>query len=361
VTRWTARQLLWLALLAACGDDLPEVATEHLDIILHDTDRACQGSVDDFEDHTQRVASVLGVDLQTRILLRLGPSAVDEFCGRDPLVGYLSGCTAGHYDETIANADFNSVFHELVHAVRFSSGVKGTRFFEEGIAMVLSGGTGHSNGVLRPPESARSLVLLATLPWSEFTYDDYIVAGHFVGWLYTTRLDDLLLFLADERYTEATGVEAAFHERFGVSLAEAEDLWRTTSEDGYGWGEHCDPERTLEWDGQSLALTGRIDCDDRDTIGPAFAEQLNARPSCFTTDEPGTFRVDFDAPSGQLVFQSLDCIPTGGLTPEHTQRKTLSAGESIEVPFGRCDWSVVVTIDGYAQADYGVRMTRIQP
>ena len=361
MTRWRSGPPLLILLLAGCDGDQPQVSSEHLDIVLYDADRVCQGSLDDFEAHTQRVAAVLGVDLGRRILVHLGYSILDELCGSDPLIGALGGCARGFYDEAFAAASFATVYHELVHAVRLIHGVVGTRFFEEGIAMVLAGDTGHPSGVLRPPEGRRGPAELATLPWREFTADDYVVAGHFVAWLYTARREDFLRFIADERYAGATAVEFAFLEHLGLTFVEAEEIWRNTSEEGYRWGDQCESERVLAWDGQALEFTGRVDCDDHDTLGPVLPGQLSARPVCFSTAEPGAYRVDFEAPSGQLTFQSLGCVPTAGLTPEHTQRKAMVAGESEVLPFGRCDWKIVVDLHGYEAATFSLRLTRIEP
>ncbi|MCA9638246.1 MAG: hypothetical protein KC420_19590, partial [Myxococcales bacterium] len=77
MTRRSTTPLLALTLLSACVDDHPDVVTEHLDIVLHDHDRLCQGSRDDFDKQVQRVADVLGIELRTRLLLHFGYSMID--------------------------------------------------------------------------------------------------------------------------------------------------------------------------------------------------------------------------------------------------------------------------------------------
>jgi len=51
----------------------------------------------------------------------------------------VGGCSQGLREDTYVAAGELSVYHELVHAVRRANSDVGPRFYEEGIAEVLSG------------------------------------------------------------------------------------------------------------------------------------------------------------------------------------------------------------------------------
>lgn len=358
-----------LALLGvmSCGEAEPAISvTEHLVVEPTDSARVCRGSLDAMEAQTVRVAETLGVDLPYPIHVYCGASAVEQHCSGSAL-GMLSGCARGLLADTYVATGISPAYHELVHAVRWVNGFRGPRFFEEGIAEVLSGFRpfvlvtgGPVDGVERGPE------LLARVPWGEFQTRDYSVAGHFMSWLFVTYGDEAVVaFLNDARLTpdgSAPGVDAAFSDSFGLSLLEAEDAWRSTAVHEYTWGEVCDPLRDLAWDGAVLEFTGRVDCDAPNTLGPSVMDSIRTRSNCFTLETHGAVRVELIASGGLAEFRSSyeRCKDAGvPLSPEHWQAKKIVAGEALELPFAPCTWEIGVATDLEHPIDFTLRLTRL--
>jgi hypothetical protein len=339
-----------------CGEATPgSFATEHLEAFPSDSEMICRGTLDLMEAQVVRVAEILRVDLPERIRVDFGPSAIAEYCGTD-----AGGCATGLRENTRVVADDSSAYHELVHGVRRANGLRGTRFFEEGLAGVLAGFHpfpirfyGDPQGVTRSP------AMLATAAWDEITHDDYGLAGHFVSWIFTTFDEDTVAaFFNDEESMSADTVDAAFADHFGLSLAEAEALWRTTAEDEYAWGARCDPSAALAWSGDVLEFRTRLACDEPRTLGPGYGVTLGNVSNCFLLDQPGNLRVEMLADAGTTTIQSQECH-SSGLTSEYFQAKTIAAGESLELPFAGCTWEILLKTDTAAPTDVLVRLTRL--
>lgn len=345
-----------LALVACRGEERPVFVTEHLVVEAHDSDVICQGTLDDMEAQVQRVADLLGVGLPSTLRVRFGTSAVEALCDEDQ-----GGCARGLGADTRVSGDYFSIHHELVHGVRLVNGVKGTQFFEEGLAEVL--------GVVTPAAYDLSLsaadaelgpAALASRPRGEFTTSDYATAAHFLAWAIDTHgMETVVAFLVDEDYTTAKSVEVAFERHFGLSLAEADQAWRMTSDVEYVLGGVCDPTRELVWTGEALEWEQRLDCENHDTLGPVVTGHIATRTFCFSLATSGVVRVEFEAPAGEVFFRSDGCEEATGLTPEHYQTKTVGAGEALELPFAGCTWSVLVWRPEAEAMDFSLRLTRL--
>lgn len=346
--------VLGLLGLVGCRAEEPAVfVTDHLRVEPSDNDVVCRGTLARMEAQVVRVANILGVELDSTIAVYYGPSAVEDNCGEAGGCGSSKG----------ASGDFATIQHELVHAVRFIKGGIGTRFFEEGLAGVLQGVrpipvyfSAQAGSVERGPK------VLAMIPWDEFAWGDYPVAAHFVSWLRTEWGDEVLVpFLNDERYLTTEGIDIAFAEHFGLSIDEADSAWRATSAEEYRWGEVCDPARDLAWSGATLDFVGEVACDLDTTLGPGPrpGETILTRSNCFMLDDAATLRAEFASPAGRVTFANVECEPVGGLTPEHFQRKYLSPGEALELPFAPCQWEIMVETALAEPIEFSVRLTRL--
>jgi hypothetical protein len=316
----------------------------------------CRGTLDDMEAQAVRVAEKLGVGIPYPIQVYYGELAVDKHCAGATLP--LSGCARGLDEDTYIAANPSSIFHELVHAIRWVNGRRGPRFFEEGIAEVLSAFWPlpyrvevQADAVERGPE------FLASLPSSDFQPFDYDIAGHFMSWLSITHGDvAMAAFLNDEEL--ATDATAAFVRNFGLSLHDAEAAWRSSSERIYSFGERCDPLLDLAWDGATLEFNGNIDCDAPNTTGP-IGDMMNTRVHCFTLDKPSTLRIELIARGGQATLQCRELADGSALAPDYFQTKTVLAGEAIDLPFAPCMWRLFVKTDVTEPGDFSLRLTQL--
>lgn len=324
--------LLGLLCAAGCGEAAPGgFVTEHLIIEPTDSEVVCRGTLDDLEAQVVRVAGLLDVEVREPIEVYYGASAVEERCRDIPGIG---GCTDGLYDETFVASGFISLYHELVHAVRFSNGIRGPSFFEEGIAVVLSGFRPYPYSLMAMADRVPSEQGPATLARGagRIDPDDYGVAAHFMAWLIATRGQaEVTAFLNDPRLADA--VDVVFTDHFAVSLDDAEQDWRATSEPTYTFGEVCDPARALAWSGDGLTYGGRLACEAARVSGPELGF-IATRGACVPLERPEMVRVELVASSGEVTLRHQDdCLAVGPLPAEYYQDKRLDAGETITAPF----------------------------
>lgn len=355
--RWIAA---WAAAgCVACSDaERPRYVTEHLDVELYDGEVLCAGTLVIMDEQVRRVADFLGIDPPARFPVFYGYSAVESGCG-----GTFGGCAraSGIY------ATSNSIFHELVHAVRHSQGEPGsvgTWLFEEGLAETLSGFRWHQQFELAQSGTLeRGPAVLAALPRGEgkFVPEDYPTAGHFMSWLRTTHGDaTLVAFLNDPRYLGGQAYEEAFEAHFGLSIAEADITWRGAAATEYLWSEPCDPGHTLTWTGASLEFSETVDCEAPHTTGPAgLIDTVTLRSRCFTLSQPERVRVEFAANGGRLRLTPVHCVDSGELAPEYYDSKRLKGGEAQELSLANCTWEVQVDSVAGLTLDFTLRLTQL--
>lgn len=359
----SSSRAIWLVFLgaAACGDATPPgFFTEHLEVEPSDSDVVCRGSLDDMETQIVRVAAMLDAGIPFQVPVYYGQSAVDKYCNAFSDV-QLGGCARGLGKDTYVATETVFAYHELVHAVRLVNGAKGPRFYEEGIANVLSGFRPfpyyvevYADEITRGPES------LSMGAWGDFKDGDYAIAGHFMSWLLTTYGEETVAaFLNDTRLN--TAADEAFLDHFGLSVHEADIAWRDTSETVYQWGQICDPRRDLAWNGSVLEFEGRIDCEASNTIGPGrdLLNTIRSRGNCFSLEAAGDLRVELIAPAGLATIRQQECSPAGPLSPEHFQPKESKPGEVIDLPFAPCTWEIEISTELTRPIDFSLRLTRL--
>ncbi|MCY1061221.1 hypothetical protein [Nannocystis sp. SCPEA4] len=343
---------------AGCSDaERPRHVTKHLEVELFDDDVICAGTLAAMDGQVERVSTMLGLDPPEKILVHYGPSAVKEHCG-----GTWNGCAraSGVY----ANDD--SIFHELVHAVRHAQGggVVGMWLFEEGFGEVMSGYRWDPYYVQEQPDLVvRGPALLAGFPLGEdkFVPEDYPTAGHFVSWLRTKYGDATLVsFLNDERYLFGEAPEDAFVDTFGTTIEEADAAWRAAGLTEYVWSDVCDPAYALTWEGATLEFTDSADCEAPHTTGPSgYLGAATLRSHCFSLGQVKALRVEFISDAGALWLMPVGCVDDGALAPEYYEYKSLKGGEGDELLFAACKWEVQV--DGIAglSRDFTLRLTQL--
>ncbi len=359
MTRMRSACLVLLG-FAACGDASTDgFVSEYFEIEPSDSDVVCRGTLAEIDAQIVRVKDTLGLPLLSPLLIDYGLAAVEEYCSAITDNFAVGGCASGSLDSTHIAAKYSSVYHEIVHGVRRANGKRGPNFFEEGIAEVLSGFHPFPYDVeIRADDIKRGPKFLAMLPQMEIEAYDYAIAGHFMSWLFATYGDaTVVAFLNDDEL--ATDVESVFSNHFGLSLQDAENDWRTSSEEIYTWGNVCDPARDLTWDGSAIEFKGRVDCDASNTIGPSILGTIRTRSNCFTLEQAGSPRVEFTASGGAAEFRQQYCSgPAGPLSPEHYQEKQVMAGEALDLPFSQCTWEVAIATELERPIDFTLRLTR---
>ena len=354
------RIVLGLACVASCSDDAPAgFVTEHLIVEPTDSDVVCRGTLDNLEAQLVRVAAALDVEVLAPIEVYYGPSAVVEHCTSIPGV-HVGGCTKGFGAEIVVASEFSSLYHEIVHAVRRSNGMRGPSFFEEGIAEVLGAFRPLAFRVTANAEqipTARGPAALVRSPDTYIGPDEYGIAAHFMAWLIATQgQETVAAFLKDTRLADAA--DEAFADHFAVSLDDAELDWRATSDSQYTLGDVCDPARGLAWSGDALEYSAQLACDAPHVIGPA-PDHITIRSACFPIEQAGLVNVRLVAASGELTLRHQgDCVPVGPLSAEHYQDKRMAAGDTIDAPFAPCTWEVIVTTTLASPTDFTLRLSR---
>lgn len=345
--------------VASCGEAAPGFSTEHLIVEPSDSDVMCRGTLDDMEAQLVRVAAALDVEVLDPIELYYGPSAVAERCIRIPGV-VVGGCADGYGADTFIASEGTSLYHEIVHGVRRSNGMRGPSFFEEGIAVVLSGFRPFPFHLGASPEQlppVRGPAALARSPDWRIDSEDYGNAGHFTAWLIETHgQETVAAFLNDAHLADA--VDEVFTDHFAISLDDAELDWRADSDAEYIFGEVCDPARALAWSGDVLEYSARLACDEPHVRGPDY-NIIGTRSACFPLEAAGTMRVQLIADSGELRLRNQkNCRTVGPLPPEHYQDKTVAASETIVADFAPCTWEVILTTELDTPTDFTLRLSR---
>ena len=340
--RSTALGFVSLSLaVGACegGDELPVEHTEHLDVYPSDEDRVCAGTLDDMEASVAAFTDFLGVELETRITVYYGRGAVDEHCR-----AVAGGCAWTEDEESFVAGTGDVIDHELVHGVRYATGIRGRRFFEEGIAVYVSAifSSGFQLGTAPSSVGERGPLQLYDLPSNEITFDDYGTAASFTHWLFETSGDAQALgFLEDARYADASDVDGAFIDHLGQSIADADAQWRSSGDDIHMFGERCSGAIERPWSADGFVFEGVLDCADHDTLGPVNGS-MSHRRLCIEIPAAITLDVALEGAAGDVYLRSDACAASQGLEAEAYQDKHVDAAMLERHEFAACRWIVVV-------------------
>jgi hypothetical protein len=375
ITYRTARQGPCLAVLALLGvidpgcapshvEDDGVVETAHLRITTSEDNPICAGTPLLLESEVVRIADALELPLWTeddKLDMRFGFDSVAEVCTQwDP--DEINGCVHEANDEVIvASKEVTyTASHELVHAVRSRNLSLGPAVFEEGLAEVLSGTTGYPVYVKYPHGgTAHGPVELLGLSRAELVYY-YPSAQSFVSWLWETYDQPTLMsFMNDPAFSNADTVLPLFEQHFGLTLAEAEQAWRTDDRPDPIWGDPCIPERTYSLADGPIELSGDFDCREPTVAGASYFMAL--WPMCLDVPDTTRVRLSLDADHGQLQVLGREPCDPGPASAEASQDKRVEAGETIEADIVGCRFLMRLASQapGFPPTPYVIRIEEL--
>lgn len=326
--------------------------TEHLSIEYIDREPLCPGSLGDLEAQLAHVAGFLGVGIPHRIHVLYGESVGEEYCNG------AAGCTWGTGASTRVASSGLALNHELVHAVRWSNGVHGTRFVEEGLAEFL-GVTPPQSLVVNvdAPTISPGPAVLFDAPWNSIGFEDYGTAAHFLAWLIEdVGASPVVAFLNDARYTNADDPSGAFAAVLGRTVTQAEMAWREEAPAEYRWGTKCVPDRIVPWEADGLSIMGVLDCDDAKTRGTVGTGPLSYPITCFELSEPMSLHLGMVGDNVTAQLFTVECAAETGLSAEHYQRHSVDGGESMTFLFAPCLWAIAIVEDGGETVPFELRI-----
>ncbi|MCH9684814.1 MAG: hypothetical protein K0V04_25485 [Deltaproteobacteria bacterium] len=292
-----------------------------------------------------------------------GPEATSDVC-RSLVSAHdrVNGCTSGLGTSVeVAAADY-FVIHEFVHAVRATGDQRAPAVFEEGIAELLAGAPGFPAVIDRPrgtpwlgPEQ------LLQVPNSQFTGEYYPPAASFMSWLWDSfGRKSVSGFLEELTHDDQPGAAASFRTHFGISLAEAEQMWRDDPSPPQTYGTPCIEGRTYTLDDNPLILTGSLDCESDDVLGVGLG--MDVLPMCLELERNTRVRVEVDADAGALqLLLREQCQPATSATPQSYQDKRIEAGESVELDMAGCRWRVLFGTDDQQPTPYRIALSNANP
>lgn len=241
---WASPLVLLLA--AACGPDLNGATHVTSRMRIHTSFEAglCTGDLVDLERYVGSVEMLLGVEMDAPVEVYLWDSfLIPEGCGAERTGCYRRGAHAVY-------ATFDSIYHELAHAVTASLG-RPDDFFLEGIAAALDG------KISRFPAIDPAVQLHERSDHR----DTYAVEAHFTNWL----LDSFGATKWRELYIRG-GSERDFLKTIGISFDEARSQYLATSAWIYPplYLRDIPP---LPTNGDGWSDTVEFDCSQEDAFG----------------------------------------------------------------------------------------------
>jgi hypothetical protein len=354
---------------ACAPDDLEDdgvVETAHLRITSSEDNPICAGTPLLLESELERIAEALELPLWSeddKLDTRFGVDSVAEVCA--PVfedADEAQGCVRRvNGDLVLAAVEVaNTAPHELVHAVRRHSIPQGPHVFEEGLAEVLSGSDGFPLRVRYPHgDAVRGPVELLDVPLAELVYH-YPSAASFVSWLWETYdRPTLLSFMNDPAFSDDDAVLPLFEQHFGLSLADAEQAWRSDPRPDPAWGAPCIPERTYSLANGPIELSGDFDCREPTVFGSAYFMSL--WPMCLDVTDNTRVAISFEAEHGELQVLGREPCDAGPAGAEAYRDKWVKAGNILEEDLAGCRYRMLVSSQepGFPATPYTIRIEEI--
>jgi hypothetical protein len=248
-----------------------------------------------------------------------------------------------------------------VHAVRRRNLSLGPALFEEGLAQVLSGSDGFPLYVLYPHgEPSIGVLELLALPREELN-NYYPTAESFVSWLWETHgQPTLMAFMNDPRLPDDEMVPLLFEERFGQSLAEAEQAWSVDDRPDPIWGAPCLPELTYALADGPVEVSGDFDCREPTVYGASSSMALWSM--CLDVPETTRIRISFEADHGRFQVLSREPCDVGAAGAEAYRDKYLEAGDVLEEDIVGCRFQMFLFSQepGFPPTSYTIRIEEVQ-
>ncbi|MFV8754261.1 hypothetical protein ACNOYE_27265 [Nannocystaceae bacterium ST9] len=355
-------RVAWLALVLAlpmaCARDEYsfEVETEHVRIARTFDAPLCAGTIRAIDRDAARIAEQLDAEELAPMDVVLGIEAVLDHCPEGS-----AGCAQPGQRVW---SDIGSVGHELVHAFAGEAPSGYQAFFDEGLAEALGGGTLDFH---RLEVEIQEVSILDMVMTADLGSEGYRVAGHFVAWL-IDRWGVSVFLDFRESLTDTTtlaAIDEIFQGFYGISLADADSMWRSTAPSNYtlgengcsGWSEPWIDE--TRWSGSVM-----VDCDDVDTQGPlgwgTAVEAGMVRSVLVDVLTPGHYRISVSATRSGIV--ELDSVACGCWTSEHG-RERFEVGEdprTYEADLQACRYEVSFVVSGVEAGSVDVELELVE-
>jgi hypothetical protein len=200
-------------LVLAC--DLPpiEYETEHLRIGTDSAEPLCAGTLHELDAQVQIVEELLDFQVEDQLDLYLFEDGPSKWC-----INNVEGCY--HRQEKRAYASIEAARHEIVHAALHKSVGLGDAFFDEGLAVDLTG-----QGLKFPKFYPTSNLGLSSIDVAQ------PAAGHFMRWLRSrhTASEIKNIMIYSKRDRGQNHAERAFRKATNDEFTDIEQLYLDTA------------------------------------------------------------------------------------------------------------------------------------
>lgn len=324
-----------LLLVIGCGPgDEPRIETDHL--TFHgELDGVCEGLAVLYEREVDRIEQGLGRELLEPVEVYVGLDEVERRCpaGTSTERSGLTGCVVS---PTEVATTLDSLSFQLVDAARFQHGAEGVPFIE-GALPFMFGYARPIQGFVQSAAPERGVIVSQLAhDWSELDLVDAGLAIHFLHWVEEAYgAQALRTWLWSDATLSGTGVDAAFTEATGQTLAAAEVRWSEEAERDATFGGLCHglPAPPLD-DGLWVEATACCDAPGVEQLEPPL---INVGQQCFTVEGDTEVTVELIAGDGDLVLRPDGCQHWPEASP-----LVLRAGEAATVTLTPCRWKAMV-------------------
>ena len=334
-----------LALATACtrSEYSFEYETEHVRVARNFDAPLCAGTLRAIDRDAARIATQLDAEELAPMDIVLGIEAVFEHCPEGS-----RGCAQP--GERVWS-ELGSVGHELVHAFAGPAPGGVHAFFEEGLAEALGGG---ALGIHRLELESEDMAILDIVAATQLNDAQYEIAGHFVTWLIERwGLSSFLEFRASLGTTGTfAAIDETFLDAYGVTLAAAEAMWRSTAPSTYTLGDGGCAGPSEPWvDEGRWSATMRADCDDISTRGPlggwTQVEPGMVRTVLVDVLRPGRYRLSGAASrSATLELDSATCGCWNASFQGREEYAVAEDARTYEVDLSACRYELSLVVGG---------------
>jgi hypothetical protein len=327
-----------LTFVIGCGPaepEPPELETEHLRF--HgELDGACGALGVLYEREVDRIQHELGRELLEPVDVHVGYDEVERRCPagtsqRDPT---LAGCVVSG---TEVATTLSALSLQLVHATRLQHGVRGIPFIEDALLGMFGVGRPSTGYVMMlHPDSDYAIRPQLAYDWSQKSLVDGGLAVHFLHWVEQAYGSQAFQeWLWSDAVREGNGVEAAFTEATGQTIAVAQERWGDEAELHAVFGGFCHGLEAPPLPPEGLLVESPA-CCDAPGVEQSEPPLLNLGQRCFTLPADTEVDVELLTGEGELVLRADGCGPTW-----HSPL-VLQPGEATTVTLSACRWKVAV-------------------
>jgi hypothetical protein len=340
-----------LAFAIGCGPAEPEppgLETESLRF--HgELDGACGALGVLYERELDRIEHELGRGVLEPVDVYVGDDEIDGRCpaGTSMKPSTLAGCTVSG---TEVATTLDALSRQLVHAVRLQHEVRGIPFIEGALVSMIGTGRPSLGYVMTvSPDPDHAIGPQLAHDWSQKSLVDGGVAVHFLHWVeqaYGSKV--LQAWLWSDAVREGNGVEAAFTEATGQTIAVAEERWSDEAELDARFAGLCHGIDAPPLPPEGLLVQAPA-CCDAPGVEQAYPPLLNLGHRCFTLPTETEVDVELLAGDGTLELRADGCLAS-----PHSP-VLLQPGEATTLSMSACRWQVMVVGPEHCEAGQEVR------